>query len=154
MTDEAKWFNEFCSVSGLMRVVMTHALTRLDCIGNTANYLSSVSTKTEKERSEAEMWRRMYVECGSNHDPITRLLMCEGSSTSDLGSIMLEIDNLVRFRCIARHVLTDADGGAAHALLQVDEGGSRYDDLSVYYQHSKARVQSTMSKLSRLRQNI
>lgn len=101
---EATWLTHLHSVSGLMRVLMTHALTRLDCVGNTTNYLQrQPSAKTEEQRREAAMWRRMYVECGCDHDPITRLLMCEGECTCSvdinscvLGKIIREVELLVR----------------------------------------------------------
>ena len=102
---EATWATHLHSVSGLMRVLMSYALTRLNRVGNTSNYLQrQVSAKTEEEgRRNAAMWRRMYVECGCDHDPITRLLMCEGgctcsvdSHTCVLGKIIIEVEHLVR----------------------------------------------------------
>ena len=121
--DAATWAIHFRTVSGLMRVLMTHALTRLDCIGNTAHYLKCrVSASTEEERKSAEAWRRMYVRCGCDHDPVTRLLMCEGectcsedSHTCVLGMIIAEVDNLVR-GC-PMHTLShpDADARSSHS---------------------------------------
>lgn len=101
---DATWATHFHSVSGLMRVLMTHALTRLDRVGNTSDYLKCrVSAKTEEQRKNVETWRKMYVSCGCDHDPITRLLMCEGectcsedSNTCVLGKIIIEVEFLVR----------------------------------------------------------
>jgi len=102
--DEPTWATHFRTVSGLMRVLMTHALTRLNRIGNTTDYLKCrVSAKTEEERKSAEAWRKVFVSCGCDHDPITRLLMCEGectcckdSRTCVLAKMIIEVDNLVR----------------------------------------------------------
>lgn len=88
---------------------MSQALTAFDCVGNTAQYLQSVPVSTENERKMAEMWHKMYVECGSKYDPITANLLCEGVCTccngnSDnciLAKRMFDINELVRITCAA-----------------------------------------------------
>lgn len=104
---EAAWAMGFLSMSAKCREIMSEALTALDRVCNTAQYLQSVPVSTERERQMAEMWHKMYVECGSKHDPITRNLLCEGVCTCNvnpkscaLANNMYRIDELVRILCL------------------------------------------------------
>ena len=155
---EATWATHLRSVSGLMRVLMTHALTRLDRVGNTSNYLRcQPSAKTEEERRNAAAWRKVYVSCGCDHDPITRLLMCEGectcsadSQTCVLGKIIAEVDNLVRSCRMHAPPLTQVH--TVDAVLRMDEGTGRYATVPVRVRPSKTAVQAGLSNLPRDRQ--
>lgn len=96
---EERWYTEFQTVSKLMSVLMTHALTRLDSERNTAYNLEAALGPNFKTHT----WYKTSVNCGGQHDPVTKLLMCDGmctchidSSQCCLSKLIVEYENLVR----------------------------------------------------------